>query len=172
MTTSAEYEQQFPVSPDAQRRSDHRDSILRPKRLRQRGEALLKMVICRISETPAYRTPPGWQRRDRGSAGSLSLSSSLLFPKSACQGDGTVIRIHLRPLFVLSAWSDAGSPRERSPGTDFMPSRSLYVPGISFPHTSRILPLSGMASNERRHISAIKAPWKRPLPSRLTMHFP
>ena len=40
MTTSAEYEQQFPVSPDAQRRSDHRDSILRPKGC---GGALLKM---------------------------------------------------------------------------------------------------------------------------------
>ena len=128
MTTSAEYEQQFPVSPDAQRRSDHRDSILRHQRLRRRPS---QNGICLFSETPAYRAPPGWQKRDKESAGSLSLSSSVLFPKSACQGDGTVIRIHLRPLFVLSAWSDGGSLRERFPGTDFMPSRSLYVPGIS-----------------------------------------
>ena len=150
-------------------RSDHRDSILRHQRLRRRPS---QNGICLFSETPAYRASPGWQKRDKESAGSLSLSSSVLFPKAACQGDGTVIRIHLRPLFVLYVWSDAGSPRERFPGTDFMPSRSLYVPGISFPHTSRILPLSGVASNDRRHISAIKAPWKRPLPSRLTMHFP
>ncbi len=169
MTTSAEYEQQFPVSPDAQRRSDHRDSILRHQRLRRRPS---QNGICLFSETPAYRAPPGWQKRDKESAGSLSLSSSVLFPKSACQGDGTVIRIHLRPLFVLSAWSDGGiSPRTVSRNRLYAFSIALCARDL-IPHTSRILPLSGMASNERRHISAIKAPWKRPLPSRLTMHFP